>query len=264
MSKMQHWDALKATDPRHTKPVSFGSRKFTSINSQWQIQRMTEHFGPIGKGWGYNADHSIATLADGVSVAVADVSIWWRDGDEDKVGTYGPIRGMAGLLEKGRLDDDAGKKAMTDALTKGLSHLGLSADVFLGLFDDVKYVNRVAQEFQEMPPAKRPASDLVDEADRDLIGGTTQSQYEVNKHKEALRFTNQAVELFKTMTGASDVNIWFATAVSPGGRSTNAHAVARLKENFPDLGNKLEEAADEARLRNHDREADPATGLGHA
>ena len=33
------------------------------------------------------------------------------------------------------------KKALTDAITKGLSYLGFNADVFLGMFDDNKYVS---------------------------------------------------------------------------------------------------------------------------
>jgi hypothetical protein len=45
------------------------------------------------------------------------------------------------------IDNDAFKKATTDALTKLLSHLGFNADVFLGLFDDNKYVKRMEQEF---------------------------------------------------------------------------------------------------------------------
>ena len=32
------------------------------------------------------------------------------------------------------------QSAMTDAMTKAFSHLGMSADVFLGKFDDSKYV----------------------------------------------------------------------------------------------------------------------------
>jgi hypothetical protein len=32
--------------------------------------------------------------------------------------------------------EDAGKMALTDALTKGLSHLGCDADVFLGKHDN--------------------------------------------------------------------------------------------------------------------------------
>ncbi len=38
-----------------------------------------------------------------------------------------------------RVDEEAWKKARTDATTKGLSMLGFNADVFLGLWDDSKY-----------------------------------------------------------------------------------------------------------------------------
>ena len=38
---------------------------------------------------------------------------------------------------------------MTDALTKAFSHLGVSADVFLGLFDSNKYVDSMKEKFKE-------------------------------------------------------------------------------------------------------------------
>ncbi len=264
--KMKIWDALKSTDPKFTKLVTFG-RKFTSINSQWQLQRMTEQFGPIGQGWGYDVRHGVERISDDYVLAIADVTIWWL-GDPDKslgqmpMGRprheYGPVRGMSPIVERGKnglhMDDDAGKKAMTDALTKGLSHLGLSADVFLGLFDDMKYVNRVAQEFKDAPPipvVKESPSEMVDEADRDLItpGNGDQSQYEVNKRKQAESFLQSALGAFSIMAGSDDVARWYDTPISPKGRSKNRDAAERMKENFPDLFEKLETAADNARMR---------------
>ena len=50
------------------------------------------------------------------------------------------------------LDDDCFKKVSTDALTKGLSKIGFSADVFLGMWDDNKYVAQVTQEFASNEP----------------------------------------------------------------------------------------------------------------
>jgi hypothetical protein len=44
-------------------------------------------------------------------------------------------------------NNDVHKKVATDALTKALSMLGFSADVFMGLFDDNKYVTEVGAEF---------------------------------------------------------------------------------------------------------------------
>ncbi|MFQ5631094.1 MAG: hypothetical protein ACE5I1_20160, partial [bacterium] len=48
-----------------------------------------------------------------------------------------------------RLDDECIKKVVTDAETKALSKLGFNADVFLGLFDDSRYVDDLRKEFSE-------------------------------------------------------------------------------------------------------------------
>lgn len=156
---MAHWDALGITNPKYAKPVGFG-RKFTSINPQWQIMRMTQQFGPVGQGWGYDVAHSVLTLRPDYVLAVADVTIWWRDSEAVTTGKYGPIRGMAPIVEKTKNgihdDDDAPKKAMTDALTKGLSHIGVSADVFLGMFDDQNYVRNVAEKHWKDANAEMP------------------------------------------------------------------------------------------------------------
>lgn len=159
-AKMRIWDQVQTTDPAYTTKVEFG-RKFTSIDAMWQIKRMTEQFGPIGLGWGYRTQHSIERLADTMILAVCDVTIWWNE-TPDRIlsglktpsseNSYGPIRGATEIWSPGksgamRVDEDAPKKSMTDALTKGLSHLGLSADVFLGLFDDNRYVTKITRDF---------------------------------------------------------------------------------------------------------------------
>jgi hypothetical protein len=62
----------------------------------------------------------------------------------------------------GRVDSDASKKATTDAITKLLSQLGFSADVFLGKYDDQKYVEALREEFTEKPP-------MIDQTQRGII-----------------------------------------------------------------------------------------------
>jgi hypothetical protein len=147
---MRLWRAFEQTDPAHTKPVEFG-RKFTSIDAHYQIMRVTEQLGPVGQGWGYDVEHSTHKVNDKLELCFADVTLWWKDGSDQK-NFYGPIRGCAELYYEGKggkmqLDDDAPKKSATDALTKGLSHLGVSADVFLGMFDDNKYVEKMKRRF---------------------------------------------------------------------------------------------------------------------
>jgi hypothetical protein len=172
---MTLWNRFRETDPAHTKKVEFG-RKFTSIDAHWQIMRVTEELGPVGCGWGYRVDHSVENLSAAIPsliLAVADVTIWWRhSGYGQGQHSYGPVRGTSPLVEndrsgKPRLDDDAPKKATTDALTKGLSHLGVSADVFLGLYDDNKYVQRLQIKSSAL---QLEQAGSVPEAARKLLG----------------------------------------------------------------------------------------------
>jgi len=137
---MSIWNSVNRTDPAHTKAVGFG-RGFTAIDAHYQIMRATETFGAVGTGWGYEVVYHIQD-----KMLLAEVSIWHGS----RSNTFGPICSIAPLYnKKDQLDDDAGKKAMTDALTKGLSHLGFSADVFLGKFDDNKYVQAVTNQIQQ-------------------------------------------------------------------------------------------------------------------
>lgn len=133
----QIWDQLKVTDPRFTKEVTFG-RGFTSIDPMYQIGKMTENFGPCGHGWGYDVKYHYAD-----DYIAAEVSIWTKH----QANKFGPVCSLLPLKNtKGKFDDEAGKKVMTDALTKAFSHLGMSADVFLGLFENSKYVEQVKKD----------------------------------------------------------------------------------------------------------------------
>ncbi len=160
---MKIWAQVCYTDPKHTKAVEFG-RKFTSIDAHYQVMRATEVFGPVGDGWTYNCAYGQET-AGTIPYVWCDMMIHWGRKDDDSSDdpfdncmgrfdhVFGPIRCTCPMLDnKGRLDKDAPKKAMTDCLTKGLSHLGFNADVFLGRFDDNAYVQMMKEKFEESVP----------------------------------------------------------------------------------------------------------------
>jgi hypothetical protein len=223
IDNLRIWNAVAKTDPAHTKKVEFG-RKFTSIDAHWQIMQATRQFGPIGEGWGYRVEHSIATLAPDMILAVADVTIWWQNGNAERIpGTYGPIRATCEMWgkneKKGRMeaDEDAPKKAMTDALTKGLSHLGFSADVFLGLFDDNRYVQKMQKEFSQ-PAAQAP--DLAQ--DEDVKQG-------------AINWMRDERGSLNVMTIAEEVKDW---------RKRKAKPLAKLEANYPDIYEQLMQTYD--------------------
>ena len=130
---MDVWNSLAQSDLKYLKKVSFGQRSFTSIDPQYQIMKMTRMFGPVGVGWGYNAEYDYPSAHDMILI-VAKVTIWTTIPEN----TFGPIAGTRTFWHKDmkRPAEDAGKMALTDALTKGLSHLGCDADVFLGKHDN--------------------------------------------------------------------------------------------------------------------------------
>lgn len=173
---MQLWDSVAKTDPKHTKKVEFG-RKFTAIDAHYQVREATRAFGPIGQGWGVINGEPIFTPND---VIIIPVTLWHGSREQ----TFGPYFGSAELVNKksGRVDVDAPKKAATDGMTKGLSHLGFSADVFLGLFDDNKYVAETAAEFQrKSDPNYEKANAIMSEMEKIASLGELNGILEHNK-----------------------------------------------------------------------------------
>ncbi len=148
------WRLVEKTDPRATKQFSGkGGFKGTAISPMYMIKRATEQWGPMGGRWGVRViQHQIIDGPGVEKLHVVLAEVWFMDelGNEHKIPAFGQTQ-VCGTRKDGTpfMDEEAPKKSLTDALTKGLSWLGFSADVHEGKFDDVKYVNKVNQDFQE-------------------------------------------------------------------------------------------------------------------
>ena len=143
MTNKRVWDQFKHTDPKFTKPFTKFGRTLTTTDPMYQVMRMTDYFGPVGEGWTYEVKY---TYTD--QNVFAELKIGWKQDTNKDFNWYGPVSAVNPLYNsKGSLDDEAPKKAMTDAMTKAMSHLGMSADVFLGLFDSNKYVSEMKEKF---------------------------------------------------------------------------------------------------------------------
>lgn len=147
MNNLELWNKVEKTNPAHTKKVNFG-RAITAIDPYHQIKNATEQFGPAGQGWGWEVRDVKEFTTNEVAVLVR---VWVRS---KAFNTDGYIEqwGQNGLyIDKAetKKDTDHMKKATTDGLTKCLSCMGFNADIFLGKFDDNKYVQQVTKEFQE-------------------------------------------------------------------------------------------------------------------
>ena len=158
---LELWNKVEKTNPKYTKKANVGGNNITSIAPQYQIKNVTEQFGIYGKTWGFKKLDFDYSLASEFGLVILDAVFFFPDGEF-------PIKNAQKLFmdnAKTKIDDNFAKKLETDTLTKAISKLGFNADIFLGLFDDVKYLADVTKEFAEAPaPIK-----LSDKAIDDLI-----------------------------------------------------------------------------------------------
>lgn len=154
------WNKLGRTDPAHTKAFKrAGGFGGTAIKPIYTEQKMTEEFGPCGIGWGFSEPRFETVVASEGQIAVyCWLSLWYvLDGKRSD-----PVFGVGGDMvvvkqSNGlRTDDEAFKKAFTDAIGNAMKHVGMSADVHMGLFDDSKYVQEMREEAQASKPGAKP------------------------------------------------------------------------------------------------------------
>ncbi len=157
MSNTALWDRVFPTDPKYTKFVKVG-RGFTTIDAFYQVKTATEVFGPVGIGWGWTTEE---TFSDGL--VIIKMHLWYKHPDSGERSEPVVHYGCKALANKsGRINEDAVKSATTDALTKALSFIGFNGDVFMGLFDDNKYVQAQAEKYAEPEPVVASTPDQLE------------------------------------------------------------------------------------------------------
>ncbi len=144
MSNTELWDSVCITDPKHTKGFKRkGGFSGTAIKPFWLIKRATEVFGPIGLGWGFKEIER--EIAQGIWFS--KVQLWYKYNDQ--IGTveqWGATEFVGQNKSGPFIDEEAAKKSVTDAVTKCLSYIGFAGDVHMGLFDDSKYADPLADD----------------------------------------------------------------------------------------------------------------------
>ncbi|HIE0428710.1 TPA: hypothetical protein ACXIY4_000151 [Serratia marcescens] len=190
------WNRVYKTDARFTKAFS-NNGGGTSINGTYMVMQATKVFGPQGINWGVEIieerfDNGAPILRpvrqqdgstiqeiipNGVGGYLCEVNhtvkirLWYKHGGKTgDVISYGCTPYIY-ATHNGRLfsDGEAPKKSLTDATKKALSQLGFSADVFLGLYDDLTYRQENDAEF-----ALKNASEKAE--------GVTRMREELDEH----------------------------------------------------------------------------------
>lgn len=235
MSKTDLWDRLGKTDPKHTKAFQrAGGFKGTAIKPMWSFRRMTEEFGPCGAGWGINEPKFQIVETTEETLVYCTVSVWHGSREQVVFGVGGD-KAMGKNRNGSFTDDEAFKKAFTDAVTNALKLIGVGADVHMGLFDDSKYVSEVKAEFaegrRENPHVTRP-EDIVPAVEYDAHGNPIDNIPLGESDGKKLRVVDQrpvfeALQKGLHMAGSIvDLQEW---------AEANKNVVATLKKDWQDI-----------------------------
>lgn len=146
------WNEVFVTDTKFTKEAQKGQHRFTSISPMYQKYKMTAAVGAQGIAWGVEiGSESFEYKEIGTTTLLIYKAILFYEW-EGRTGRLpiGATEKIAYITKSGegylKIDDEADKKVRTSAMTKGLSELGVSADIFMNLHMD--------QEYQEYASAK--------------------------------------------------------------------------------------------------------------
>ncbi|QIC16447.1 hypothetical protein G3341_12470 [Providencia vermicola] len=201
------WKRVQRTDARFTKPLEGMGFVGTSINSNYMFMRATEIFGPIGEGWGYEVleekfidgkplvepvlderNKQVATrfLRDGDGSLFCEqnhsikIRFWYIIECETRgeFESYGATPYRYQTQYGMKVDGEAIKKSLTDAIKKALSMLGFSSDVFMGMHDNPEYVasNKLEYEIKAATDNAEDATRIRKELDEKFT-----------KHTETMR-----------------------------------------------------------------------------
>ncbi|MET3481594.1 hypothetical protein [Methylobacterium sp. 1973] len=160
------WRQIERTDPSQVKGITGKAYKGNSPKPHFLIFKATETFGPCGLGWGFEIVEE--KLLDGALIApdfherihMARVRVWYEwKGKRGQVEHVGQTA-FCGKRNNGQTytDEDAPKKSVTDALVKALSMIGFAGDIFMGRYDDSKYVSDIKRDFEQEAAAEQDDS----------------------------------------------------------------------------------------------------------
>ena len=159
------YERVRSVPKEAKKEIEAGRLKGKhDINPMWRIKALTEVFGPAGFGWYTEVVRTWTEASESGEMAVfVDINLYVKNDSEWSK----PIFGNGGnklianekKYENGQqvyipyLDDDAYKKAYTDAISVAAKALGVGADVYFEK-DKGKYASQAkpsAEESQQAP-----------------------------------------------------------------------------------------------------------------
>jgi len=135
---LELWNKVSETDKDFKKPYKEGSTSLTAVSPLYNIKRATEQWGAFGCLWGVKdpvfKNIEIGRIENGANTTILLICeytaiLFYPEGEI-------PIESSKQITFNGSVDVHYSKKCATDALSKGLSKLGFSSDVYMAEYGD--------------------------------------------------------------------------------------------------------------------------------
>ena len=152
---LERWNRVRRPPREVLRPIGGGRLKgMTDISPQWRLEAMTAEYGEIGVGWRYAITNRwMERLGDGETAMFVEIELFTRqEGDQWSEPIYGVGGTMLIARERDglRLNDEAAKMAVTDALSVAMKQLGIAADIYMGLWDGSKWKIPLGSENEQI------------------------------------------------------------------------------------------------------------------
>lgn len=168
-SNLEIWNRARRPPKEALKTIRGGRLSgMTDISPNWRYEVMTDIFGVCGIGWRYEIIRLWAEATAHEQILVfAEIKLFITYQDAGQTRWSNPIPGIGGSSqvskEKSGLHatDECYKMAVTDALSTAMKMLGVAADIYAGLWDGSKYIERkddIVPEETKNELAKGPGS----------------------------------------------------------------------------------------------------------
>lgn len=154
------WESVQKTDPKFTKEYTGkGGFSGNAVNHAYLVKKITEQFGMCGNGWGYDVLEERFDVGSPIPAKngqpqanqvthTLKLAFWYlgKDGQCKSIIHYGHTPYIEANKYGVSTDHEAAKKSLTDAIGKCASMLGFAADIRMGMYDDIHYVNEIKGE----------------------------------------------------------------------------------------------------------------------
>ena len=131
---MMIYEATRKVPAEAKKPIPAGRLKgYTNINPMWRIKTMTEQFGICGIGWRVEITKQwLEPSESGEVSAFCNINLYIKvDGEwSEAIPGTGGAKYVVQEKSGKYVDDEAFKKAETDAISVACKMLGIGADVY--------------------------------------------------------------------------------------------------------------------------------------